>query len=237
MDADTEAPSGKKRKDISIVSSYTIAEKLTVAFAFVSVILAVITMIMGNGFVKFAGLLLIIVAPYTAYQQTQLTDIAALETAGAKVEEEVNLLKERNARLRKNEQEVRDTVDRLGDVEEALHVITNTHGESIREFAGQVKENEEILEKMKENLRQSAVQNLLSVITRSDTNNDKHIDEDETEILLQRIKNINMIELDENRFRNAVRKSGGSLRSVITIAKNLLNSAPKGNETVFTLSM
>lgn len=240
---DEEGGRQNTRKDVSITGSSTILEKANIALAVGVVGSAVAAMLVVNEtIVIISSLLSCLVGPYTAFQQTQLTDMIALGAAHEKVQREVDILMEQNARLKETEDEIRTTVDRLGDVEEALHVITNTHGESIKEFAAQVQENGEILEQMKTNLKQSALQNLLSVITRSDTNNDEHIDENETEDLIGRIKSINMIELDQNHFRVAIRDSGGSLRSVIKIVKNLLEGNDNPNnererKSLFTLSM
>eukprot|EP00957_Ditylum_brightwellii_P119956 9154680-Ditylum_brightwellii.AAC.1 len=174
--------------------------------------------------------------PYAYWQQTRLTDIAALKETHEAVQREVDRLAAENERLHKNVEDLSNTVDRLEDVEQALDVITETQGQSVEAFAEQVEENREILNQMQKNLRANVLQNLLSVIIRSDTDQDFTIDESELDDLVRRIKRINGCELNEDRFRKAILDNGGSLQAVMDVAKNLLsNDTDKDNE-IFTLT-
>jgi Skp family chaperone for outer membrane proteins len=124
--------------------------------------------------------------PYAYWQQTRLTDIAALKETHEAIQAEVNRLHQENERLSKSIGELTESVDRLEDVSLALDAITQVQGQSVGEFEKQVQENRNILKSMKTNLKSSVLQNLLSVVMSSDTDNDMVVDEEEVEVLLRR---------------------------------------------------
>lgn len=188
-----------------------------------------------SAIVMIAGILSCGVGPYAYYQQTQLTDIRNLKETHAAIETEVNHLKEENERLEQNIVELTATVDRLEDVEEALTIISNTQGQNVEEFESQVLKNKDILAKMEKNLRANVLQNLLSVIIRSDTDSDHIIDEEEIDNLMKRIKGINGVKLHDEKFREAILESGGTLKSVMGVIKNLLNDEGPNEDKIFEL--
>jgi len=189
----------------------------------------------GNPLLYVAGLLSSIIAPYSVYQQVKLTDIAALKETHAKLQEEVGRLSFQNKRLKASVTELSRTVERLEDVEQALDLITNTQNQSVSAFAEQVRENKELLSKLQNNLRANVLQNLLSVIIRSDTDGDFTIDKDEIEDLIKRMKNINGVTLHEDRFRMAIAKSGGNLYDVVNVVKSLLQKDLPEDEEIFVI--
>eukprot|EP00956_Cyclotella_meneghiniana_P032671 scaffold90676_cov65-Cyclotella_meneghiniana.AAC.1 len=54
------------------------------------------------------------------------------------------------------------------------------------------------------------------------------IEEDEIDDLVERIQKINGVEVVEDRFKNAIMASGGSLSSVMDIIKNLMADDGEG---------
>mmetsp|Transcript_30998 Transcript_30998/g.45545 ORF Transcript_30998/g.45545 Transcript_30998/m.45545 type:complete len:259 (+) Transcript_30998:210-986(+) len=248
--ADPEAPEGlgkgytpslppdpEPRTPLKAIKNSTPMEILAGGVAGVSVGTSLTAIILqGQNVVYVAGGLSCAMGPYAYWQQTRLTDIAALKETHEAVQREVDRLAAENERLHKNVEDLSNTVDRLEDVEQALDVITETQGQSVEAFAEQVEENREILNQMQKNLRANVLQNLLSVIIRSDTDQDFTIDESELDDLVRRIKRINGCELNEDRFRKAILDNGGSLQAVMDVAKNLLsNDTDKDNE-IFTLT-
>jgi len=225
-----------KREGLAMIAESTPMEKATTGLATVAVATSVGAMIMVGGAVVYvAGGLSCFIAPYAAYQQTKLTDIAALKETHEKVEQEVNRLEHENKRLAASVEDLGATVGRLEDVEQALDTITQTQGQNITAFAEQVEENKEILAQMKKNLRANVLQNLLSVIIRCDSDHSFTIDEEETEGLIKRITTINGVNLHVDRFREAIRKSGGSLNAVIDVVKNLLSDKVPAGDAIFTI--
>lgn len=134
----------------------------------------------------------------------------------------VDRLAAENNRLARNIDEMSDTVQGLKDVEDALEVITRTQGQTVSAFADQVKENRKILERMQQNLEANVLQNLLSLVFGSDTNQDSIVDNDEVDDLVRRIGNMAGVEVHEAKFREAI--VGKEVSAVMDVIRNLLAS-------------
>ena len=196
-------------------------ELLSGSVATVSVVASITAMVMNpNSLVIVAGLASSSLGPYAYYQQKKLTDIVALKETYEVVKREVSRLQVENIRLSETIEELSGTIDKLEDTELALDVITQTQGQSVAAFAQQVKEHDEILNQMQKHLKANKVQNLLQVIIRVDNDGNMQIEEGEIDNLLSKIKKINGVEVREDRFRDAIKSSGGSLSSVMDIIKN-----------------
>ncbi len=228
--------SPRSRKGMKMVKANTPMEILAGCVAAVSIGTSVTSMIFnGSILVYVAGALSSVIGPYAYYQQTKLTDIIALKETHEAVKREVDRLQAENIRLNETVGELADTVDKLEDVEQALDVITQTQGQSVAAFADQVKENREILLAMQKNLRANVLQNLLQVVIRSDLDDSMQIEIDEVDDLIARIKKINGVEVSEERFKRAIKSSGGSLSSVMDIIKNLMAEDTADEDKIFTV--
>lgn len=229
-------PDPPPSKPLKSLKEHTLMEKVTGAVASCAVGTSVAAMVIEqSAVVVVAGVLSSVIGPYAYWQQTRLTDIAALKETHEAIQREVDRLQAENERLHRNVKDLGDTVERLEDVEQALDVITQTQGQSVGAFADQVKENREILNQMQKNLKANVLQNLLSVIIRSDVDGDFNIDDDELDDLVGRIKRINGVELREDRFREAIKGSGGSLQNVMSVVKNLLSDDVAEEDEIFKL--
>mmetsp|Transcript_1198 Transcript_1198/g.2584 ORF Transcript_1198/g.2584 Transcript_1198/m.2584 type:complete len:252 (+) Transcript_1198:222-977(+) len=228
--------SGKKSKKLKKVKGHTPMEILSGGVAVVSVGTSIAAMVV-NPFtpVFVAGALSSVIGPYAYWQQTKLTDIIALKETHEAVKREVDRLQAENVRLNETVGELSDTIDKLEDVEQALDVITQTQGQSVAAFAEQVKENRDILGEMQKNLRANVLQNLLQVVIRSDQDDNMQIEEDEIEDLITRIKKINGVEVREDRFKDRILSSGGSLSAVMDIIKNLMADDVSAEEEIFII--
>ena len=230
------ASSPTKSKKLKKVSSHTPMEILSGSVAVVSIGTSVTAMVMNPGTIVYlAGALSSVIGPYAYYQQTKLTDIIALKETHEAVKREVDRLQSENVRLNETVGELSDTIDKLEDVEQALDVITQTQGQSVAAFAEQVKENRDILGQMQKNLRANVLQNLLQVVIRSDQDDNMTIEEDEIDDLISRIQKINGVEVREDRFKDAIMSSGGSLSSVMDIIKNLMADDGSGEDEIFII--
>lgn len=228
--------SNQKNQKLKKVWQHTPMEILSGGIAAVSVGTSVTACILNPITpVVVAGVLSCVIGPYAYYQQTKLTDIIALKETHEAVKREVNRLQAENARLNETVGELSDTIDKLEDVEQALDVITQTQGQSVAAFAEQVKENRGILQDMQKNLRANVLQNLLQVVIRSDQDDNMQIEEDEIDDLISRIKKINGVEVREDRFKDAIMSSGGSLSSVMDIIKNLMADDVSGEDEIFII--
>lgn len=235
------SPSGggasrRSNKKLKKIWSHTPMEILSGTVAGLAIGTSVTAMVMaGSTIVYIAGGLSSVVGPYAYYQQTKLTDIIALKETHEAVKREVDRLQAENLRLNETVGELSDTIDKLEDVEQALDVITQTQGQSVAAFAEQVKENRDILGQMQSNLKANVLQNLLQVVIRSDKDENMTIEEHEIGDLINRITGINGVEVNEERFRDAITSSGGSLQCVMDIIRNLMDDNVTEGEEIFII--
>lgn len=210
-------------------------ERVAGGAAVVSVVTALAAMIVeGSAIVLIGGILSAVVGPYAYFQQTQLTDIKALQETQQKIQIEVDRLAAENNRLARNIDEMSETVQGLKDVEDALEVITKTQGQTVEAFAEQVEENRKILGGMQKNLKANILQNLLSLVFGSDTNQNDVVDESEVDDLARRIGNMSGVELHEDKFRQAI--VGKEVSAVMDIVQNLLREDLPDEERIFVIS-
>jgi glutaredoxin 2 len=180
------------------------------------------------------GVLSAIVGPYTYWQQTRLADIEALQQTQHAIQAEVDKLQAENRRLAHKVREMTTAVQHLEDVQQALEAMTSTQGASIDTFRRQMEENKKMLKQMQSNVKATVLQNLLSVMLRTDTNGNFAIEDEEVSALIRRIQNISGVKVSEAKFRTAV--AGKSLESVMDVVKNLLLEPTPVEERIFELS-
>mmetsp|Transcript_24482 Transcript_24482/g.52952 ORF Transcript_24482/g.52952 Transcript_24482/m.52952 type:complete len:266 (+) Transcript_24482:308-1105(+) len=202
-----------------------------------SVSSAVAAMILNPGNIVFAaGGLSCAIGPYAYWQQRRLTDVVALQETHKALSEQIDRLGRENARLHDTVNDLSDTVDRLEDVEQALDVITQQQGQSIEAFEEQVADNRSILNQMQGSLKANVLQNLLQVVIRSDKDEDMTIEGKEIGELIKKIKGINGVEVNEERFTNAITSSGGSLQCVMDIIRNLMDDNVTEGDEIFIIN-
>lgn len=219
------------------IGSHTPMEILAGGIAGASVGTSVAAMIIQPVNIVFAaGGLSCVIGPYAYWQQRRLTDVIALQETHKALSEQVERLGKENKRLHETVAELSDTVDRLEDVEQALDVITQTQGQSIAAFEEQVNDNKDILSKMQSNLKANVLQNLLQVVIRSDKDENMTIEEHEIGDLIKRIKRINGVQVHEDKLREMITRSGGSLQCVMNIIRNLMSDECPECEQIFTIS-
>lgn len=182
-----------------------------------------------------AGGLSCAIGPYAYWQQRRLTDVVALQETHKALSAQVDRLGRENVRLHDTVVELGDTVDRLEDVEQALDVITQTQGQSVEAFEEQVKDNRDILDKMQSNLRANVLQNLLQVVIRADADESMTIEEGEIGGLIGRIRGINGVDVNEDRFRDAIARAGGSMQAVMDIIRSLMSDTPTAGDDIFVI--
>jgi glutaredoxin 2 len=211
----------------------TLLERGAGIVAVVSVGTAVAAMIIEQTLLVYIGAIFsCMIGPYCYYQQTKLTDIRSLQETKTAITEEVNQLTSLNQRLIQNITNLTTSVDRLEEIEQALNVLTNTQGQSIDAFQKQVTENQQLLSQMKKNVQANVLQNLLSVVLRSDTNQDMIMNEIEITNLIRRLQNIAGVQVQEVQFRKAIQDQ--SISSIMTIIQNLLRPDIPETERIFT---
>ena len=223
---------------LKMVAESTPLEKLAGLLAAISVGLALGAMIIqGGAIVTVTGILTCLVGPLAYYQQTRLTDIRTLIETHEALQREVDRLTVENERLAKSVEELTTTVGKLEETEKALDAITETQGQSVAAFQDQVKQNREILEKMTQNLRANALQNVISILIRSDTDGDFHIDDAEIDDLIARMERLNGVDINDNAVRKVIKQHNGDINALMEILKDVMNKDPKErtHEKLFTV--
>lgn len=217
------------------VPETTAIERLFMGIAALAIGTALAAMIVeGNIIVIIAGVLSIIMGPYSYYQQTKLTDIRTLKETAEKVKVEVDRLKNENDRLSNNIDELGSTIDDLKEVENALTVITSTQGASVETFEKQVEENKEILAKMKKSTKGRVIQNLISILYRGDEDADDVIDASEVDKVMAGIEKISGVDVREDKLREVI--TGKPIDSVIEVVKNLTDDNITDDERIFLIT-
>jgi FtsZ-binding cell division protein ZapB len=237
-DVETGASSGglppepEMKGALKPIAETTPVERLMMMIAAAAVATSLAAIIIEqSAVVVLAGIFSCAMGPYAYFQQTRLTDIKTLKETHEAVQAEVNRLKESNERLSKNISELSGTVDRLEEVETALDVISNQQGQSVSAFAKQVETNRSLLKQMQGNVKNTVVQNLLSVVFASDTDKDQTVDKEEVDKLIARLQKIGGIEVHDDRFRKAF--EGGSFTSLMNVVSNLLKEDLPPEERIF----
>jgi len=199
-----------------------------------AVLTAVVAMILEqSAVVLVAGILSIITGPYCYYQQTRLTDIRTLQETKHALQGEVDKMETENKRLVQNVDTLTASVDRLQEIDQALQILTAQQGLTVQTLATQVEENKHLLQQMKGNLRANVLQNLLSVILRSDADKDFTMDEAEIVDLIRRLENISGVTVHADKFRAAIQ--GQTVQAVMDIVKNLLRPNVPPEQRIFEI--
>ena len=217
------------------VQETTPHERVAGGVAVGAVVTALVAMIVeyNSTIVLVAGLLSILTGPYCYYQQTRLTDIRTLQETKQALQAEVDQFEESNQKLVKNIDTMTASVDRLEELDQALQIISSKQGITVQAFEQQVQENKKILQRMKGNLQANVLQNLLSVILRSDTDKDFTMDDSEIDALIRRLQNIAGVTVHADRFRAAI--AGQNVTAVMEIVKNLLRANVPPEERIFEI--
>lgn len=227
---------GKDGEPLRPIAGNTPMELFAGGIAGLSVSSAVAAMVLNPGNIVFAaGGLSCAIGPYAYWQQRRLTDVVALQETHKALSEQIDRLGRENARLHDTVNDLSDTVDRLEDVEQALDVITQQQGQSIEAFEEQVADNRSILNQMQGSLKANVLQNLLQVVIRSDKDEDMTIEGKEIGELIKKIKGINGVEVNEERFEDAITSSGGSLQAVMDIIRNLMDDNVTEGDEIFII--
>ena len=225
-------PEPAEAKILKPLPDTTPMERIAACIAAAAVITSLVAIIVEQAaIVIVAGVLSSFVGPYAYFQQTQLTEIKALQETQMVVQQEVNRLKNENNRLEVNISQMEESVQRLQDVKTALDTVTSTQGQSISEFAQQVEANRTNLKMMQTNVKNVVVQNLISILERIDTNRDLQIEAHEVEEALHQLRKLHGVKVDAQKFRQAF--SGKTTKSLLNVVGNITRQDLPENERIF----
>jgi len=162
--------------------------------------------------------------PYAAIKERQIGKIPTLRSMNNKLREDANNLKEEVDVLSEEIDILEPEADRAAAVEEQLREIADRQQVNVDKLVNLVKENEIILAKMRDNLRQRIVQDIITIVVKSDTDNDNTINKSEAKTLALRIR-LSLqeygVEFDSEKFLKAI-GDDATVQGVIAIVQKLL---------------
>lgn len=198
-----------------------------------SAVFAIISMAMNSANLVIAmGIFALISSGTAAWQRSQLMKLETLREVINKVRQEVNRLQIENNQLTATNTELEQQVDKVKEVEKGLNDVLTAQGEQVDTFVQTVKENQEILDKIKKKLEAKISQDILSVVMQSDRDGDFTIDPNEIDILVLRLKNAQGVELEEEKFKQMLKDGGYHVSTVLNILKDMMDSDKKEEDKV-----
>jgi len=178
-----------------------------------------------------AGGIAIVNAPYSAFKEMKMSKIPTLRSMNNALREDANRLEGEVDILSGEIDALIPEANRAKEVEEQLRGIAEQQSVNVNKLVDLVKQNEEILEKMKDNLRQRIVQDIISIVVQSDRDNDQTIDKNEGKVLALKIR-LQLqeygVEFDSEKFMKVIEKNP-TVPGVIAVVQKLL---PAGKEEV-----
>jgi len=156
-----------------------------------------------------------------------------MQETHAALSEQVDRLGQENNRLHDTVVDLSATVDRLEDVEQALDAITQQQGMSIEALEEQVRDNRDILRRMRSGLKSNILQNLLQVVIRSDKDGSMTVGEHEIDELMVKLEEIDGVTVNEEPFKKLVLESGGSIQSIMSVIKSMMNDTEFDGDEIF----
>jgi len=230
--------SPSQRKSLSMIEEQTFLEKITLVLALAAFASSLASIVMEGGdstVVKSACILMIILSPYSYYQQTRITDIRALKSTYTALKREVDRLAVSNKELKSSVERLNGTVTKLEDIQQVIEGISQTKGRSVESLLEAVKENKATVELMEKNVRAVVVQNILSVVFAVDEDGDRKLSKEETTKLIKSLQEINGVKVDEKKFRAMIKEKDGSIDAVMEIIESILYDDSAGDTTANTI--
>merc|ERR1719343_1651635 len=144
---------------------------------------------------------------YAHYQQIQLTKVAYLKERSSALEGDITRLGSDNTRLSYDVDELEGRVEDLLDVEDALEIVSK--GQSVNALQKDVDANLDFICNMQQTVEASVIEILFSSLycrqINAETDLDAPMTAEETKKVLQQLKGVMGLSIDESRFRKLFR--------------------------------
>lgn len=124
-------------------------------------------------------------------------------------------------------------MDGLEDAEEALDAITKMQGISLKELEEHVIESRDILWEKESSLKTAIMQNLFRLVLHSDVNRDSIIDDNEVDIMIEKIEDMEGVRVDGERLRREMKEGGCTFKDVMNIMKELVSHGTSEENELF----
>lgn len=181
-----------------------------------------------------AGGICLMNCPIVLYNQRKMMALDTLRGLVNGLRHQVELLDEAIEQTEKEIDDLKIVQTRFSGVEEEFQDIAKDQHSSVEKIVDLVKENNEILNSMRENLRQRIIQDVIGTVVRTD-GGDQKFDRVEAKILALKIKvklEVYGIYFDEDKFLKAIALNP-SLSGAITVVRKLLPMEYQEDEDEF----
>eukprot|EP00579_Thalassiosira_antarctica_P019788 CAMPEP_0201954038 /NCGR_PEP_ID=MMETSP0904-20121228/2165_1 /ASSEMBLY_ACC=CAM_ASM_000553 /TAXON_ID=420261 /ORGANISM="Thalassiosira antarctica, Strain CCMP982" /LENGTH=293 /DNA_ID=CAMNT_0048497991 /DNA_START=20 /DNA_END=901 /DNA_ORIENTATION=- len=168
-------------------------------------------------------------SPVVVYKERQLTKADTLRTALNGIREEQARLTEQNDILSAEIDGLQSEVDRMKDVEMALHELSETQGSQLNELLDHIKENKEINEGLRAVLKSKCLEGVITMVLDIDHDESDTIQDREIDRLIIGMDLMEGISFDAPMFRQEVIDCGGHVDEVILLIKSMIHGGD-GNE-------
>lgn len=164
--------------------------------------------------------------PYAYIKEKQIQKFPTLRSMNNKLKDQANNLMGEVDVLSESIDDLEPEANRAKEVEEELRCIADEQSVNVNKLVELVKENETILAQQRDNLRQRIVQDIISIVMKSDRDNDMTINEKEGKMLALRIRmslEAYDVVFDSDKFLEAI---GGdtTVQAIIDIVQKLMPS-------------
>jgi len=179
-----------------------------------------------------AGGICIANVPYAMYKERELKKIPTLRAMNNKLRADANKLEANVDQLSEEIDILEPEADRAAAVEGNLRKIANKQHVNVDKLVDLVKENEQVLVEMRNNLRKRIVQDITAIVMKSDKDNDETIDKKEAKELSLKIAlqlQAYDVGFDTAKFLKVVAKDP-SVSGVIAVVLKLLPKDEKKEE-------
>lgn len=154
-----------------------------------------------------------------------LASIESLRCVHNKIRMQINTMMTENNKLQRNVSELQTQVKRVQNVEDEIAQIAQGSDQNVKKLVEIVKENEQIVKRQGILARQAFQEQLITSVFRTDRNQDMHITGREIDVLLLRMRAQDGIEINDDKFREYIMKSNGSIWSIVELLNEI--STPK----------
>jgi len=175
-----------------------------------------------------------LVTMFAAYQRRKLDKMEALREVNNRVRREVNRLMIENDHLTRENNKLEIQSNKLNNAESHLTNILSSQGVGVNAFLENIKENQAILDAMKNNLIALVAHRLMSAVMQADRDEDNVIDSEEVKELLFRLSQFDGLDVNEANLRYLLEKKGNSIEAVVSLLKDLMDDQTL-EDTVFTV--
>ena len=171
--------------------------------------------------------------PYAAFKEARMAKIPTIRALNKDLRNEAHRLEGEVDTLSQEIDAIAPEAARASAVEEELREIADRQQFNVDKLINLVKENEEVLDQMRENLRSKIVQDIIHIVIKSDVNNDQKFCKVESKMLALKIR-IQLqeygVEFDEMKFYKVMNENP-TVPRVIAIVQNLIPDLSRDDES------